>query len=91
MAVADANCTLASDLAGIYFAVQASYEQQTVSANQQALDAGVRQYKAAFAKALKTLPALLRAASATPNLLGLPRPGDRGRPGRAARPSPSHF
>jgi len=90
MAVADANCTLASDLAGIYFAVQASYEQQFVSANQQALDAGVRQYKAAFAKALKTLPALLRAASATPNLFGRPRPGDRGRPGRAARPSPSH-
>ena len=89
MAVADANCTLTSDLAGIYFAVQASYEQQFVSANQQALDAGVRQYKAAFAKALKTMPALLRAASATPNLLGRPRPGHQGRPGHAARPSPS--
>jgi len=89
MAVADANCTLTSDLAGIYFAVQASYEQQFVSASQQALDAGVRQYKAAFAKALKTMPALLRAASATPNLLGRPRPGHQGRPGHAARPSPS--
>jgi hypothetical protein len=66
MAVADANCTLSSDLAGIYFAVQANYEQQFVSANQQALDAGVREYKAAFAKALKTMPALLRTASPTP-------------------------
>lgn len=28
LAVADANCTQASDLAGIYFGVQASYEQQ---------------------------------------------------------------
>jgi hypothetical protein len=83
MAVADANCTLASDLAGIYFAVQANYEQQFVSANQQALNAGVREYKAAFAKALKTMPALLRTASATPNLPGLPTPGHH------ATPSPS--
>jgi hypothetical protein len=78
MAVADANCTLSSDLAGIYFAVQASYEQQFVSANQQALNAGVRQYKAAFARELKALPALLRASSAIPSLLG------------PSRPSPSH-
>ena len=90
MAVADANCTLSSDLSGIYFAVQASYEQQFVSANQQALDAAVRQYKAAFATALKTMPALLRTASATPNLPGPPRPGHHARPGRAAKPSPSH-
>src|SRR5690349_23626554 len=75
MAVADANCTLTSDLSGIYFAVQGNYEQQFVSANKQALDAGVREYKAAFAKALKTMPALLRTTSATPNLMGPARPG----------------
>jgi hypothetical protein len=86
MAVADANCTLTSDLAGIYFAVQASYERQFVSANQQALNAGVRQYKAAFAKELKELPALLRTTSATPNLVGPPGPGHH----RGAKPSPSH-
>ena len=78
MAVADANCTLSSDLAGIYFAVQANYEQQFVSANQQALNAGVREYKAAFAKALKTIPALLRTTSATPNLFGPSRRGHHG-------------
>ena len=76
MAVADANCTLTSDLAGIYFAVQANYEQQFVSANQQALNAGVREYKAAFAKALKTMPTLLQTTSATPNL---PGPAEIGR------------
>src|SRR5215470_18003156 len=86
MAVADANCTLSSDLAGIYFAVQANYEQQFVSANQQALDAGVREYKAAFAKELKALPALLQTTSATPNLIGPARPGHHG----TAKPSPGH-
>lgn len=90
MAVADAHCTLTSDLSGIYFAVQASYEKQFVTANQQALNAGVREYKAAFAKALKNMPALLRTASATPNV---PGPAVRGRPGKhsgTAKPSPSH-
>src|SRR5215470_1552082 len=86
MAVADANCTLSSDLAGIYFAVQANYEQQFVSANKQALDAGVREYKAAFAKELKALPALLQTTSATPNLIGPARPGHHG----TAKPSPGH-
>jgi hypothetical protein len=86
MAVADANCTLTSDLSGIYFAVQASYEQQFVTVNQQALSAGVRQYKAAFARALNTLPALLRTTSVTPNLPGPLRPGHHG---RSAKPSPS--
>ena len=90
MAVADANCTLSSDLAGIYFAVQANYEQQFVSANQQALNAGVREYKAAFAKALKAMPALLATTSATPSLPGPGRPGHRGRHRGAANPSPSH-
>ena len=86
MAVADANCTLSSDLSGIYFAVQASYEKQFVSANQQALGAGIREYKAAFAKGIKTMPALLRTTSATPNLVGPARHGHHG----TAKPSPSH-
>jgi hypothetical protein len=90
MAVADANCTLTSDLAGIYFAVQANYEQQFVSANKQALDAGVREYKSAFAKALKTLPVLLQTTSATPKLPGPPSPGHHAKPSRTAKPSPSH-
>jgi hypothetical protein len=50
-AVTDANCTQSSDLAGIYFAVQASYEQQLVNAN---------------AKELAKLPALLRTTKAQP-------------------------
>src|ERR1017187_3357994 len=36
-AEADAACTQSTDLAGIYFAVQAGYEQQIVDANQQQL------------------------------------------------------
>jgi hypothetical protein len=90
MAVADADCTLSSDLAGIYFAVQGSYEQQFVSANQQALNAGVRQYKAAFGKALRTMPTLLRTTSATPSLPGPPQPGHHGGHRGTAKPSPSH-
>ncbi len=86
MAVADADCTLSSDLSGIYFAVQTSYEQQFVSANQQALSAGVRECKAAFGKALRTLPALLRTASATPSLFGRPAPGHRRGQHRPAGP-----
>jgi hypothetical protein len=65
-AVTDADCTQSSDLAGIYFAVQASYEQQLVTANQQALSTAVRQYRAAYAKELAKLPALLRTAKAQP-------------------------
>jgi len=76
MAVADADCTQATDLDGIFFAVQASYEQQVVDANQQALNAAVRDYKASYAKELHKLPALLRTASATP-------------PGRVTAPSPA--
>jgi hypothetical protein len=64
LAVADADCTSSSDLTGIYFAVQASYEQQLVSANQVALNVEVRQYEAAFARELRKLPALLRTTSA---------------------------
>jgi hypothetical protein len=89
-AVTDADCTKPTDLAGIYFAVQDSYEQQFVDDNQQALNAAVRQYKAAFATALTTMPALLRAASAAPSLPGPARPGQHGGHGHTAKPSPSH-
>jgi hypothetical protein len=65
-AVTDAGCTQSADLAGIYFGVQASYEQQMVSANQQALAAAVRQYRAAYAGELGRLPSLLRTAKAMP-------------------------
>lgn len=61
-----------------------------VSANQQALNAGIRQYKAAFAKALKDMPTLLQTTSATPNLPGPAQPGHHGRHGGTAKPSPSH-
>jgi hypothetical protein len=65
-AVTDAGCSQSSDLAGIYFAVQASYERQLVTANQQALNAAVSQYRAAYAKELGKLPALLRTTRAQP-------------------------
>ena len=65
-AVTDADCSLSTGLAGIYFAVQASYEQQIVSANASALAAAVRQYRAAYAKELGKLPDLLKTASVQP-------------------------
>jgi hypothetical protein len=65
-AVTDADCTQSSDLAGIYFAVQASYEKQLVTSNQQALSTAVSQYRADYAKELRKLPALLRTAKAQP-------------------------
>jgi hypothetical protein len=65
-AVTDADCSQSSDLAGIYFAVQASFERQLVDTNQQALNAAVSQYRAAYAKELTKLPALLRTAKAQP-------------------------
>jgi hypothetical protein len=46
--------------------VQASYEQQIVAANQQALTAAVQQFRAAYAAELNKLPALLKTASAQP-------------------------
>lgn len=61
-AVTDAKCTQSTDLAGIYFAVQASYEQQLVNANQQALRAAVHRWRAMYAKELAKIPALLRKA-----------------------------
>jgi hypothetical protein len=66
MAVTDANCTQSTDLAGIYFAVQASYEQQIVDANQQALGTAVQQYRADYQKEVSELPALLKTAQAQP-------------------------
>jgi hypothetical protein len=78
-AVTDADCTQSTDLAGIYFAVQASYEQQLVNANQQALTSAVQQYRAMYAKEVGKLPALLKTAKATP--FGKParvRPRPRG-------------
>jgi hypothetical protein len=80
LAVTDAGCTQSSDLAGIYFAVQASYEQQLVTANQQALSAAVSQYRAAYKKELTELAALLRTAGAQP----FPRAGRPARRGRSA-------
>ena len=65
-AVTDATCTQSADLAGIYFAVQASYEQQLVNANQQALTSAVQRYRTAYQKELNKLPALLRTAKAVP-------------------------
>ncbi len=79
-AVTDAQCTLASDLAGIYYAVQASYEQQFVTASQQALNVAVRKYKAAYAKEISKLPALLRTASTALDLPGGPRKPKRSGP-----------
>jgi hypothetical protein len=89
-AVTDADCTRSTDLAGIYFAVQASYEQQFVTSNQQALNLAVRQFKAAYAKELSRLPALLRTTSATPNLPIAPGQGGAGgRPGKPGSPTQS--
>jgi hypothetical protein len=65
-AVTDSDCTQSSDLAGIYFAVQASYEQQLVTANQQALTDAVHRYRAAYARELTKLTALLRTVKAQP-------------------------
>ena len=65
-AVTDADCAQSSDLAGIYFAVQASYEKQLVTTNQQALGAAVSAYRAAYKKELTKLAALLRTAKAQP-------------------------
>ena len=66
VAVTDASCTQGADLGGIYFAVQASYERQLVSANQQALTADVRRYRALYARELRRLPDQLRTAKPLP-------------------------
>ncbi len=64
VAVTDADCTASTDLAGIYFAVQASYEQQLVTANQQALNAAVQEYRGAYQKELSQLRKLLSTTKA---------------------------
>jgi len=65
-AVTDADCSSSTDLGGIYFAVQASYEQQIVNANASTLAAAVQQYRAAYTRELDKLPDLLETASAQP-------------------------
>jgi uncharacterized protein YkwD len=64
-AEADAACTQSTDLAGIFFAVQASYEQQIVDANQSQLTKAVQQYRAAYRKELGQLPTLLTTTPTT--------------------------
>jgi hypothetical protein len=64
-AEADAACTQSTDLAGIFFAVQASYEQQIVDANQPQLTKAVQQYRAAYRKELGQLPTLLTTTPTT--------------------------
>jgi hypothetical protein len=81
-AVADSGCTQSTDLAGIYFAVQASYEQQLVNANAQALASAVQQYRAAYAKELGQMATLLKTASAKP--FGNPAGSSAGKPTSAA-------
>ncbi len=82
MATADANCTQSTDLDGIYFAVQTSYEQQLVDSNQQALTAAVHRYRAAYQNEVKRLTALLRTAKAEP--FNGPRPARSGQPSPAS-------
>jgi hypothetical protein len=65
-AVSDADCTSSTDLAGIYFAAEASYDQQVVSANQTALASGVQKFRSAYAKEISQLPHLLATTKATP-------------------------
>ena len=61
----DADCTQSTDLAGIYFAVQASYEQQIVDLNQEQLNSAVDQYRAAYHKELSKLSSLLASTKST--------------------------
>jgi hypothetical protein len=76
MAVTDADCTQSTDLAGIYFAVQASYEQQIVDLNQQQLNSAVQQYRAAYRKELGELSSRLATAPTTsPFVLRAAKPG----------------
>jgi hypothetical protein len=65
-AVTDADCTTSSDLAGIYLAVQGSYEQQIVDANTPALAAAVQQFRADYQREVNNLPQLLKTTKARP-------------------------
>ena len=78
MAVSNANCTQSTDLAGIYFAVQASYEQQIVNANQQALTASVHQFRADYQQEVSKLSQLLKTTKAQPFSPG-PKQGSGGK------------
>ncbi len=59
LAQADARCTDRSDLDGIYFAVQAEYEQQVVAANRQQLVSAAQRYRVAYQQELAQMPQLL--------------------------------
>jgi hypothetical protein len=85
----DTNCTQSTDPGGIYFAIQARYEQQFVTASQQALNAAVREFKANYGKELSKLPALLRTTSASPDFGGSGQPGGSGSPGKRSTPTPT--
>ncbi len=87
MAVADVNCTQSTDLAGIYFAVQASYEQQIVNANQQALAAAVHQFRARYQQEVSKLPQLLRTTKAQPFKNGLHEHQGIGEPAGGSGPA----
>jgi hypothetical protein len=78
------NAQFATSTVGIYFAIQTSYEKQLVTANQQALNAAVREFKASYARELSKLPALLRTTSATPSLPG-PKPRQSAHPAHSRR------
>jgi hypothetical protein len=65
--------------------------QQFVDANQQALNAEVRQFKGALARELSKLPALLRTTSPIPDLLSGPgRPTGTSPAARPSGPRPAH-
>jgi hypothetical protein len=66
MAETDADCTQSTDLAGIYFAVQAGYEQQFVNLNQVQLAAAVSDYRTAYEKELTEMQKELATAPTSP-------------------------
>jgi hypothetical protein len=86
-AVTDASCTSSSDLGGIYFAVEASYDQQVVSANQTALAAAVQEFRSAYAKEISALPHLLATTKANPFPNGGKKVPSEGGPGSTSSPS----
>jgi len=64
-AVTDSDCTQSSDLAGIYFAAEASYEQQVMNANQTALAAAVSRFRTDYEREVSQLPSLLATTKAS--------------------------
>ena len=65
-AVTDSDCTQSSDLAGIYFTAEASYEQQVMNANQAALTAAVGRFRSDYEREVGELPRLLATMKASP-------------------------